>query len=200
MKNNPEQSRWGSVALVSYVPAPLGATLDRLRHVTPIDSSPQAHVTLLPPRPLLAPVEVASTAIQEVLKRFQPFQVQFSSIHRFPNTNVIYLDIAEGRSALHALHDSLNSGVLAHTEVFDYLPHLSLSFPLPEDLSEEVHQKAEAAWNEITAPRGFQLEETVLLWKSPGSEPGRWQRLWTRQLGINAVAASAAHSTVTHQT
>lgn len=200
MRKHSEASHWGAVALVSYVPAPLGAALDRLRHTWSTDGSPKAHVTLLPPRPLLAPVEVASVAIHNVLQHFQPFQVQFSTIHRFPETNVIYLDVTEGRSLLHDLHESLNSGVLAHAEVFEYLPHLSLSCPLPAHQSEEACRAIERAWNELTIPRGFRLEETVLLWRSPGSEPGQWQRLWTRQLGVAVAAASAAHSSVSHQT
>lgn len=200
MRKHSESSHWGAVALVSYVPAPLGAALDRLRHAWSTDGTPKAHVTLLPPRPLLASVEVASAAIHEVLQHFQPFQVEFSSIHRFPETNVIYLDVIEGRSSLHELHKSLNSGVLAHAEVFDYLPHLSLSCPLPANLSEAAHRGIERAWNELNVPRRFRLEETVLLWRSPGSEPGQWQRLWARRLGVAVAAASAAHAAVTRQT
>ncbi len=200
MKTTSTQSRWGSVALVSYVPAPLGTVLDRLRHALSLDGSPKAHVTLLPPRPLMAPVEKASAAIQFVLQQFQPFEIQFSTVHRFPDTNVIYLNITEGNSSLNALHDCLNSGVVAHTEIFEYLPHLTLSCPLPIHLSEEARQAAENAWKNVTAPHRFSLEEAVLLWASPGSEPGNWQRLWTRSLGTAAVAASAASSPISHRT
>ena len=192
-----EHSRWGSVALVSYVPAPLGAVLDRLRHSPVGTGNPRAHVTLLPPRALQVPIEVASSTIQETLQGFSPFPVEFSDIRRFPETNVIYLDIAEGKASLHALHQSLNAGVLSDAEAFEFLPHLTLSAPLPEEVSEEVRQDIESDWNEVLCPRGFWLEETVLLWISPTSERGSWQPLWNLRLGVNAAAASAAPSGAT---
>jgi 2'-5' RNA ligase len=192
-----ERSRWGCVALVSYVPSPLGAVLDRLRHPPVGAENPRAHVTLLPPRPLQAPIEVASLAIQETLRSFSAFQVQFSGIRCFPETNVIYLDIGEGKSALHTLHDSLNTGVLADSEAFEFLPHLTLSSSLPTEVSEEVRQDIEAAWTQVMVPRSYWLEETVLLWISPANEGGSWQQLWNLRLGATAAAASASHSSIT---
>jgi 2'-5' RNA ligase len=171
--------------------------LDRLRHSPVVGDNPRAHVTLLPPRALPVPVEVASSAIQETLQGFSPFPVEFSRIRRFPETNVIYLDIAEGKSALHALHNSLNAGVLNDAEAFEFLPHLTLSTPLPEEVSEEVRQDIESDWKEVLVHRGFWLEETVLLWISPTSERGSWQQLWNLRLGANAAAASAAPSSAT---
>jgi 2'-5' RNA ligase len=168
--------------------------LDRLRHPPVGVGNPKAHVTLLPPRPLQAPIEVASFAIQEILQSFSAFQVEFSGIRRFPETNVIYLDVAEGKSALHTLHESLNTGVLADAEAFEFRPHLTLSAPLPSEVSEEVRQDIEVAWNQVLLPRSYRLEETMLLWISPSSENGSWQQLWNLRLGATAAAASASRS------
>lgn len=192
-----EHSRWGSVALVSYVPAPLGAVLDRLRHSPVGAGNPRAHVTILPPRALQVPIEVASSAIQETLQGFSPFPVEFAGIRCFPETNVIYLNISEGKSALHTLHRSLNAGVLSDAEAFEFLPHVTLSEPLPEEVSEEVRHDIESDWNKVAFPRGFWLEETVLLWISPSSERGSWQPLWNLRLGANAAAAAATQSAAT---
>ena len=48
-------AEWGSFALVAYIPEPLGAFLQSMRHDLPGQENPQAHITVLPPRPLKAP-------------------------------------------------------------------------------------------------------------------------------------------------
>jgi hypothetical protein len=86
----------------------------------------------------------------------------------------------------------LNSGPLAHTETFDYLPHLTLSAPLPSHHVERARQLVEAAWQESFAPPRFRLDEAALLWRSPGNHSGTWKRLWTHRLGTAAGVALAA--------
>jgi hypothetical protein len=186
--------------LVSYVPAPLGPLLDGLRQTFPTEAHPQAHVTLLPPRPLSVPVETASAAVHAVLRRFQPFLVQFSSVCCFPTTNVVYLSVAEGNSNLHALHDSLNSGVLTYAEAFEFLPHLTLSDPLSIPRSAEVCQWATDAWKQVPPPHSYLLEEVAFLWRSSGNVSDDWQRLWVRHLGAAVSAATASQSLLSHRT
>ncbi len=118
---------WGSFALVAYIPDPLGAFLQSLRRGLPGQENPQAHITVLPPRPLKASVETASREAKVTLGRFEPFPVELDSVRVFPETHILYLDIAEGHSALNQLHDALNSGILSHEEIFDFLPHLTIS-------------------------------------------------------------------------
>src|ERR1039458_2013161 len=61
--------RVNQYALVSYVQAPLGSFLDRLRlRLTP-ECRPHAHITILPPRPLCAPEERAEAEIRDILAR-----------------------------------------------------------------------------------------------------------------------------------
>lgn len=200
MRTNSEPSQWGSIALVSYVPAPLGPLLDGLRQTLSTEAHPQAHVTLLPPRPLTVPVETASAAVHTVLRRFQPFPVHFSGICCFPTTNVVYLSIAEGNSSLHALHDSLNSGVLTHAEAFEYLPHLTLSDPLSVPRAAEICQLAKEAWKQVSPPHSYVLDEVAFLWRSSGNVSDAWQRLWVRHLGTAVSAATASHSLVSRRT
>ncbi|HSU32217.1 MAG TPA: 2'-5' RNA ligase family protein [Bryobacteraceae bacterium] len=180
------------IALVSYVPDPLGPALDQLRqHLTP-NGNTRAHITLLPPRPLLVPVDLASQVILETLQCAAPFEVEISGVRCFPGTNVLYLGIGEGTSCLHDLHDSLNSGALAHTELFDYLPHLTLSAPLSPHHVDGARQLIEDAWQGVIPPPRFRLDEAALLWRNPGTEPGHWERLWTQRLGTAAAVALAA--------
>ena len=59
----------------------------------------------------------------------------------FSETNVLYLEISSGNDALHKLHESLNTGLLAHDENFNFLPHLTISGSIPtRDLVKPAHK------------------------------------------------------------
>jgi 2'-5' RNA ligase len=191
MNTHLERLEEGCIALVSYVPGSLGTAVDRLRHHLAPDANTKAHITLLPPRPLPIPVGLAWQMIRDTLQGTTPFDVEISGVRCFP-TNVLYLGIGEGTARLHELHDSLSSGALAHAEVFDYLPHLTLSAALPAQHLEKARQLVEEAWQEVFAPACFRLDEAALLWRSPESQPGAWERLWTQRLGTAAAVGVGA--------
>src|SRR5436305_4674298 len=97
----------GSFALVSYVPEPLAGFLHEIRLSLPGDHHPRPHVTLLPPRPLrVSPAEVGERLV-ELLYSQKPFDIEFRDIHLFPTTNVIYVDVHQGRDELVQIHASL---------------------------------------------------------------------------------------------
>ena len=120
-------TKWGSFALVSYIPDPLGSFLHDLRRSFPGEHNPQPHITILPPRPLKLPVDAALQRAHNVLLQFAAFEVELSKVRFFPETNVLYLDIAKGNRVLHDLHEALNAGDLDHSEEFEFRPHLTLS-------------------------------------------------------------------------
>lgn len=173
---------WGSFALVSYIPEPLGSFLDGLRQSLSGDGVPQAHITLLPPRPLLLSVELASEQVLKLLTGFRAFPVELSAVRRFRQTNVLYLDVGEGSARLHALHDALNRGDLAHNEEFEFRPHLTLGIPpCPRDI-EPLRKLAQAAWESAPVTGRFLLYEIVCLWLPHDGLPSQWQRLWSHNL------------------
>ena len=177
----PPTSRWGSLALVSYIPEPLGSFLNGLRHSLTGEDSPHAHVTILPRRPLSVPADTASRHLVGLLSGFRSFAVELSSVRRFQQTNVLYVDISEGSARLHALHDALSMGDLAHNEEFEFRPHLTLGCPESSDM-DAMHRFAKAAWNTAPAPRRFLLDEIVCLWLRPGGLQSEWHRLWSHNL------------------
>jgi 2'-5' RNA ligase len=182
---------WGSFALVAYIPEPLGTILRTLREQLPGEENPQAHVTLLPPRPLKTSVEAASRQAQIIMSRFKPFQVELSGVKLFPETNILYLDIANGNEALHQLHDALNVGVLAHEENFDFLPHLTISGPVPMRRLPKARLEAERAWEEHRSEATFEVREAVALWQPLRGSPDDWNRVWTQKLGEGRSSARA---------
>src|SRR4051794_28470576 len=123
-------SPWGSFALVSYVPDPLGTFLDNFRHSLAESDQTQAHVTILPPRPLRVPLETASEQATSTLRTFSPFEVELDAVCRFPRTDVLYVSVSIGNSAVRELHRALNTGSLADSEQFEFQPHLTLGGPV----------------------------------------------------------------------
>jgi 2'-5' RNA ligase len=193
-------SPWGFFALVSYIPEPLGSFLQELREILPNNDSSEAHITLLPPRPLKLPVENVSKQARTILSQFPPFDVELSKVRRFAETNFLYIDLGEGNSLIHDLHDALNQGDLADSEEFEFRPHLTLGGPVSAAALDSAQERAEVTWSgEHCAPR-FTVQEVVSLWLSPHSAQGEWRRLWTQKLNPSAARATAAAATVRSRT
>jgi 2'-5' RNA ligase len=186
-----ESPEWGSFALVTYIPEPLGSFLRSLRHALPGTEKPQAHITLLPPRPLQAAVDLVSREAQILLSRFQPFSVQLSAVKMFPETNILYLEIADGNDALHELHDALNTGLLAHEENFDFLPHLTISGSVPTRDVAKTRAEAKRGWEKHKGVATFEVTEVVALWQPLYTSPDDWNRVWSQKLGDSGNSARA---------
>jgi 2'-5' RNA ligase superfamily protein len=177
-----ETPEWGFFALVSYIPDPLGSFLHQLREVMPCGAIPQPHITILPPRPLRLARNAASDLARNILTRFSAFTVELSKIRSFPETQVLYLDLAQGNELLHELHSVLNTGDLGHEERFEFRPHLTLTGAVPLSDLPSTKSKMEAAWHAVDCSRHFLLDEIVFLWLSPNGSQGEWARLWSHSL------------------
>jgi 2'-5' RNA ligase len=193
--NHPDAAKWGSLALVSYIPDPLGAFLHRLQQLLPGEHNPQPHVTILPPRPLRAGIETVTRNAKAVLQRFPSFDVELSQVRCFPETSILYLDVSEGQHLLYALHRALNAGELAHAERFEFLPHLTLGGPVPDNSLIDVRQRAESVWRSASCPVRFQVSEAVCLWLPPGATWGSWERVWSQSLAGEAARAALSART-----
>lgn len=199
MNHITEATEWGSFALVSYIPDPLGSFLHKLREGLPGEDNPQPHITILPPRPLKLPVEAASQQAQDILLQFPAFEVELCKVRSFPETQVLYLDLKSGNSALHDLHAALNAGDLRDRERFDFLPHLTLGGPVASRDVRSVRQQAESLWYAFEYPRRFLLDEVVFLWLSADGPQSEWVRLWSQRLHAQE-ATRAASAAVTSRT
>jgi hypothetical protein len=160
-------------ALVSYIPGPLGAFLDRLRLELTPQCNPHAHVTVLPPRPIACECDLkALTGTLEQEGRIAlPFEVVLGDIEIFPGTNVIYLSLARGESELRAMHEHLNMGSLKFECPFPYHPHITVAQELTAQQAEELAIVARKRWREYDGPRRFPVE-----WLSfvQNVAPGMW--------------------------
>ena len=182
----------GSLALVNYIPDPLGAFLHTLRRLLPGEEDPQPHITILPPRPVKVSMESASLHARKILDDFSSFEVELSSVRCFPDTSYLYLDIAEGNRTLHQLHEALNAGELSHEEKFAYRPHLTLGGPVDAAALSSVQEQAEHAWRTNGSPRRFVVDEIVCLWLRPEGDSSEWRRLWSHWLSGRTGRGAAA--------
>jgi len=172
----------GLFALVAYVPDPLASFLYEMRRSFSEGPCPQPHVTILPPRPLRVPAESACEIAKKILRLQNQFEIELSQIRYFVNTNTLYLDISDGASELHALHDSLNQDDLFHQEEFAFRPHLTVAGLVNPQHLPDVLQKAERNWRAASLSPRFTISEIVCLLQEGGEPESNWRRLWSTKL------------------
>lgn len=177
-------NRVNSFALVSYLPEPLGGFLDRLRGELVSECYAKAHVTVLPPRPLLYPVDDAWRQLVDELQDFQPFRVELGQIEIFPDTQVVYLSINAGHAEIKRLHQALNRGQLAFEEPFTYHPHVTLAQDLEPHQAAAAAELAAARWGEFPHPRSFQVDRLTFV---QNTLENRWMDL--RGCGLSTPVA-----------
>ncbi|HEX8985685.1 MAG TPA: hypothetical protein VF767_09645, partial [Bryobacteraceae bacterium] len=89
-----------SFALVTYIPGELGAFLDELRRDLVPACMPRAHVTILPPRPLSAPKELAVEELDAEIRELASFEIEARSVDVFWKTSVIFLALGTGAAEM----------------------------------------------------------------------------------------------------
>ena len=150
-------------ALVVYIPGPLGQFLDDLRRELVPHYNPHAHVSVLPPRPLMVEWEKASRQLRSVTDAWPPFDVELTEIQIFPVTNVIYIEVGQGASELYQIHAAMNLTDLAFEEPFTYHPHITVAQDIPADRVSEATELAQRRWKEFSGPRHFRAERAAFV-------------------------------------
>jgi 2'-5' RNA ligase len=145
-------------ALVTYIPDPLRKFLDDLRRELVPRCVPNAHVTILPPRPLSGPAEAAIETIRARISDFPPFEIEVGEVMVFPVSDVVYLSIKRGGKQLLRMHPALNAGPLKYQEPFSYHPHITLAQELTHDQAIELAAVARRRWSEYAYGRAFAVE------------------------------------------
>jgi 2'-5' RNA ligase len=169
--SNGRETRINSFALVSYLPGELAELLDQIRHDFAPESRAKAHVTILPPRPLLkysgeGSGQAAAEAMEQLrmgLQEFPPFKVDLGEIEIFEGTQVIYVSIQNGFAELERMHSALNTGRVAFQEPYPYHPHVTIAQELA---SEDVHNAAQFArwrWSEFKHSRSVWIDRLTFV-------------------------------------
>jgi 2'-5' RNA ligase len=164
----------GLFALVDYLPEPLGEYLDALRAELVPGCRLQSHVTVLPPRALSAPDEALVEELRARLKREAVFEIRVGDVEVFESTNVIYLDLRQGREEIERLHRTLSAGLFAYDEPFTFHPHITLA---QQVCGEELPEKlalARRRWAEYPHSRQFTLDHLTFV---QNVDPSYWRTL-----------------------
>ncbi|MDQ6663664.1 MAG: 2'-5' RNA ligase family protein [Acidobacteriota bacterium] len=150
-------------ALVSYIPDPLGLFLDNLRIEMAPGCKPHAHVTILPPRPVLGKASAAAGELERRLGNFTAFELELGRMELFPVSEVIFLSIVRGAEILREMHAALNSGGVLFEEPFPYHPHITLAQNLPPEQVQPLHNLAARRWAEYAGNRVFRVENLAFV-------------------------------------
>jgi 2'-5' RNA ligase len=180
----PPEERLNVFALVIYIPGPLGAFLDDLRRELVPHYNPHAHVSVLPPRPLLVDWLAASRQVQALAETWPPFDVELTEIGVFPSTDVIYLEVGAGARELRGMHSAMNAGALEYGEPFPYHPHITLAQEVPHDDVPAAFELAARRWKEFPGPKQFRADRAVFVQNTIGNV---WIDLAEYPLGSVAV-------------
>lgn len=158
-------------ALVIYIPDPLARFLDDLRRELTPGCLPRAHVTILPPRPLIFSVDAATERARSVVSGSAPFDVLLGGVQIFQSTDVIYLAIKDGEKELRELYLTLNTGSLAADEQFPFEPHITLAQEMEPGQVQEIFELARKRWAAYRYPRRFRAERAFFV---QSRDDGTW--------------------------
>ena len=116
-------------ALVAYLRGELAEFVEALRReVHPKHAHLPAHITILPPRPLLASEGSALEWLVQRCRTVLPFELVMGDIESFvPTTPTIFIRVAHAAYKIRELHDLLNAGPLAFNECLLFMPHLTIA-------------------------------------------------------------------------
>jgi 2'-5' RNA ligase len=168
-------------AAVAYVRNPVGNFVEELRReLHPAHTHANAHITILPPRPLQGSEERAMEVLQDVCAAAQPFDITMGDVETFiPATPTVFIRVAYGAYRMRELHDQINRNALEFCEPFPYMPHLTI---LKADTLQEAHRIVEIArhrWDSFREGRKIQIDSVTFV-KGSGE---RWVDLAPVPLG-----------------
>ena len=163
-------------AVIAYLPGELGQFVEELRErLNPDYSSALAHVTVLPPRPLIFPQDELVESLRQRCAHREPFDVTVGGVSTFwPANGVVYLYFSKGLPQLAELHRELNVADLRHSEPFPFVPHLTIAQDLDEAGTQAELASVTREWEQFDGEKPFRIETLCLVQQAEGH---RWINL-----------------------
>jgi 2'-5' RNA ligase len=157
-------------AVIAYLPGRIGQFVDEQRdRLNPEYSSALAHVTVLPPRPLIFPPDELVESLRNRCAHREPFGVEIEGVNTFyPANGVIYLSIGKGFDDLLALHRELNVADLRHAEPYPFVPHITIAQGLNDVATADAMASVSEAWAAYDGERSFRVETMCLVQQAAG--------------------------------
>ena len=159
-----------SCAVVAYITDPVAAFINRLRQEVTPGCPHQAHITILPPRPLYVDKGQAIEQCRDIVGRFEAFEAQLGGVDLFEGTGVIKVNVTGGLAELRTLHDILNTGPFESVEDFEYAPHVTVAQEIPPENVSACLESVRARWTQNGPPPAVRVESlTFVQQKSDGT-------------------------------
>ena len=159
--------------LIAYVNNPLGQFVEDLcLELQPEEAGSMAHLSVLPPRPLMGSEAEALEMIEDLCRDVNPFEVSMGDAESFmPRTPTVFIRVAHGAYRMRELHDRLNRSVLQFEEPYPYMPHLTIFRFDDAERSREALAVAQNRWEKYDGPRRLLIEQLVFV---RGSREAGW--------------------------
>jgi 2'-5' RNA ligase len=172
-------------AAVAYVRTPVGIFVEELRReLHPAHTHADAHLTVLPPRPLRGTEQQALGILTEICRTFAAFEVTMGDVESFvPITPTVFIRVARGAYRMRELHDLLSRDALDYQEPWPYMPHLTIVKGDTADEAEKVEGVARKRWRAYSDTRTVRIASLTFV-KGNGE---RWMDL--AQVPLSGVPA-----------
>ena len=173
-------------AIVVYLDSPLAQFVNRLREqLNPEYAGKGAHVTVLPPRPLVISEEAAAEEARAQCAGWEPFELEVGGVQTFlPVNSVVYLGLRQGATQLRRLHQTLNRGYLACLEPLEFVPHITIAQDLNEQRVLDVFAQVSSGFAAYAGPRRHPVRTLTFVRQN---NAGDWIDLAELQLGRAGV-------------
>lgn len=175
-------------AIVVYLHGPLAQFVNKLRaQLNPTPAGKAAHVTVLPPRPLIISEGAALEEARARCAGWEPFEMEVTGVGTFyPTNGVVYLEIERGAEEMKRLHVALNKGHLLRCEPYEFVPHITIAQEMDEARTQEVLARVSHEFANYSGPLRFLVETLVFVRQTPS---GDWVDLADLELGRAQVPA-----------
>jgi 2'-5' RNA ligase len=152
-------------AAVAYVRSPVGIFVEELRRdLHPAHTHADAHLTVLPPRPLRGTEPQALGVFREVCQTVAAFEITMGDVESFvPITPTVFLRVARGAYRMRELHNLLNQGALAYEEPWPYMPHLTIAKTDTVEEALKVEAIARQRWEANSGTRTVRIDSLTFV-------------------------------------
>lgn len=152
-------------ALVAYVRSPAGEFVEKLRReLHPELPHLSAHLTILPPRPLLGSESSAVETLEQLCRQAEAFEVNLGSVETFtPVTPTVYIRVDREASRVCELHRQLNTQALEYKEEWPYIPHITIAKMTTEKQALDAFRVARERWAQYSGSRRILLQKLTFV-------------------------------------
>jgi len=173
-------------ALVSYVHNAVGKFVEDLRReLHPDLPHMAAHLTILPPREVVANEEAAVEFLEEACSRVLPFDVELGEVTTFlPVTPTVFIKVTRAADRMRELHDQLSVNCLGGEEEWPYMPHLTIIKTKLDEQARRACTIAQQRWSRFKGLRRIHVDELMFV-RENGE---RWEDVAPVPLGRRPVS------------